>query len=88
MYVGENDWFFSLSQLLNMSRELSELKKNLKEASAAIALDPSIIESDTSEPMFTSTEIAIQFMLECLKNNELGKALHQIRECRYIGIDD
>ena len=65
-----------------MSRELSELKKNLKEASAAIAMEPLITECGASEPMFTSTEVAIQSMLECLKNNELGKAIYQIRECR------
>uniref|UniRef100_A0A2D4J4W6 Protein furry C-terminal domain-containing protein n=2 Tax=Micrurus lemniscatus lemniscatus TaxID=129467 RepID=A0A2D4J4W6_MICLE len=86
--IGQVHEVSTMPELLNMSRELSELKKNLKEASAAIALDPSIIESGTSEPMFTSTEIAIQFMLECLKNNELGKALHQIRECRNFWPND
>lgn len=69
-------------QLLNMSRELSDLKRNLKEATAAIATDPLYIEGAWSEPTFTSTEAAIQSMLECLKNNELGKALRQIKECR------
>ncbi|XP_026530805.1 protein furry homolog isoform X2 [Notechis scutatus] len=86
--IGQVHEVSTMPELLNMSRELSELKKNLKEASAAIALDPSIIESGTSEPMFASTEIAIQFMLECLKNNELGKALHQIRECRNLWPND
>lgn len=66
-----------------MSRELSDLKKNLKEATAAITADPLYIEGAWSEPTFTSTEAAIQSMLECLKNNELGKALRQIRECRW-----
>ena len=65
-----------------MSRELSDLKKNLKEATAAITADPLYIEGAWSEPTFTSTEAAIHSMLECLKNNELGKALRQIRECR------
>lgn len=65
-----------------MSRELSDLKKHLKEASAVIAADPLYSEGAWSEPTFTSTEAAIQSMLECLKNNELGKALRQIRECR------
>ncbi|KAK9402365.1 protein furry like [Crotalus adamanteus] len=86
--IGQVHEVSTMPELLNMSRELSELKKNLKEASAAIAVDPSIIESGTSEPIFTSTEIAIQFMLECLKNNELGKALHQIRECRNLWPND
>lgn len=71
----------SLEQLLNMSRELSELKKNLKEATAAIAAEPPAVES---EPTFNSTEAAIQSMLECLKNNELVKAVRQIRECRQV----
>lgn len=65
-----------------MSRELSDLKKNLKEATTAIAADPLYIEGSWSEPAFTSTEAAIQSMLDCLKNNELSKALRQIRECR------
>jgi hypothetical protein len=67
-----------------MSRELSDLKRNLKEATAAIATDPLYIEGAWSEPTFTSTEAAIQSMLECLKNNELGKALRQIKECRWL----
>ncbi|KAJ6662355.1 hypothetical protein lerEdw1_012519 [Lerista edwardsae] len=78
----------SEEKLLNMSRELSELKKNLKDANAAISTEPLIIECGASEPMFTSTEVAIQSMLECLKNNELGKALHQIRECRSLWPND
>lgn len=65
-----------------MSRELSDLKKSLKEATAAIAAEPLYAEGAWAEPTFTSTEAAIQSMLECLKNNQLGKALRQIRECR------
>ncbi|XP_042316523.1 protein furry homolog isoform X1 [Sceloporus undulatus] len=86
--IGQVHEVSTMPELLNMSRELSELKKNLKEASAAIAMEPLIIECGASEPMFTSTEVAIQSMLECLKNNELGKALHQIRECRSLWPND
>uniref|UniRef100_A0A8D2J4S7 FRY microtubule binding protein n=1 Tax=Varanus komodoensis TaxID=61221 RepID=A0A8D2J4S7_VARKO len=86
--IGQVHEVSTMPELLNMSRELSELKKNLKEASAAIAMEPLIIECGTSEPMFTSTEVAIQSMLECLKNNELGKALYQIRECRSLWPND
>nr|XP_034971650.1 protein furry homolog isoform X5 [Zootoca vivipara] len=86
--IGQVHEVSTMPELLNMSRELSELKKNLKEASAAIAMEPLIVECGTSEPMFTSTEVAIQSMLECLKNNELGKALHQIRECRSLWPND
>ncbi|RLW08442.1 hypothetical protein DV515_00003164 [Chloebia gouldiae] len=77
--IGQVHEVSSMPELLNMSRELSELKKNLKDATAAIAAEPLTTES---EPTFNSTEAAIQSMLECLKNNELVKAIRQIRECR------
>uniref|UniRef100_A0A8D0H4U3 FRY microtubule binding protein n=1 Tax=Sphenodon punctatus TaxID=8508 RepID=A0A8D0H4U3_SPHPU len=86
--IGQVHEVSSMPELLNMSRELSELKKNLKEASATIAVDPLSIEGGSLEPMFNSTETAIQSMLECLKNNELGKALQQIRECRSLWPND
>uniref|UniRef100_A0A8I3P9I1 FRY microtubule binding protein n=1 Tax=Canis lupus familiaris TaxID=9615 RepID=A0A8I3P9I1_CANLF len=86
--IGQVHEVSSMPELLNMSRELSDLKKNLKEATAAIAADPLYIEGAWSEPTFTSTEAAIQSMLECLKNNELGKALRQIRECRSLWPND
>ncbi|NXA51690.1 FRY protein, partial [Nothocercus julius] len=76
--IGQVHEVSSMPELLNMSRELSELKKNLKDATAAIAAEPLSVES---EPTFNSTEAAIQSMLECLKNNELVKAVRQIREC-------
>ncbi|KAK2519136.1 Fry [Columba guinea] len=79
--IGQVHEVSSMPELLNMSRELSELKKNLKEATAAIAAEPPAVES---EPTFNSTEAAIQSMLECLKNNELVKAVRQIRECRQV----
>uniref|UniRef100_A0AAA9RZK3 FRY microtubule binding protein n=1 Tax=Bos taurus TaxID=9913 RepID=A0AAA9RZK3_BOVIN len=86
--IGQVHEVSSTPELLNMSRELSDLKKNLKEATAAIAADPLYVEGVWSEPTFTSTEAAIQSMLECLKNNELGKALRQIRECRSLWPND
>ncbi|KAI5930363.1 Protein furry [Manis javanica] len=86
--IGQVHEVSSMPELLNMSRELSDLKKNLKEATAAIAADPLYTEGAWSEPTFTSTEAAIQSVLECLKNNELGKALWQIRECRSLWPND
>uniref|UniRef100_A0A7M4EYN2 FRY microtubule binding protein n=1 Tax=Crocodylus porosus TaxID=8502 RepID=A0A7M4EYN2_CROPO len=83
--IGQVHEVSSMPELLNMSRELSELKKNLKEATAAIAAEPLNMES---EPTFNSTEAAIQSMLECLKNNELIKAVRQIRECRSLWPND
>uniref|UniRef100_A0A674JRY0 FRY microtubule binding protein n=1 Tax=Terrapene triunguis TaxID=2587831 RepID=A0A674JRY0_9SAUR len=86
--IGQVHEVSSMPELLNMSRELSELKKNLKDATAAIAADPLNMEAALSEPTFSSTEAAIQSMLECLKSNELGKALLQIRECRSLWPND
>uniref|UniRef100_A0A672UQL2 FRY microtubule binding protein n=1 Tax=Strigops habroptila TaxID=2489341 RepID=A0A672UQL2_STRHB len=83
--IGQVHEVSSMPELLNMSRELSELKKNLKDATAAIAAEPLTMES---EPTFNSTEAAIQSMLECLKNNELVKAVRQIRECRILWPND
>ncbi|XP_027533583.1 protein furry homolog isoform X7 [Neopelma chrysocephalum] len=83
--IGQVHEVSSMPELLNMSRELSELKKNLKDAAAAIAAEPLTTES---EPSFNSTEAAIQSMLECLKNNELVKAIRQIRECRILWPND
>uniref|UniRef100_A0A8B9CPE5 FRY microtubule binding protein n=1 Tax=Anser brachyrhynchus TaxID=132585 RepID=A0A8B9CPE5_9AVES len=83
--IGQVHEVSSMPELLNMSRELSELKKNLKDATAAIAAEPLNVES---EPTFNSTEAAIQSMLECLKNNELVKAVRQIRECRILWPND
>ncbi|XP_039706837.1 protein furry homolog [Pteropus medius] len=77
-----------MPELLNMSRELSDLKRNLKEATAAIAADALYVEGAWPEPTFASTEAAIQSMLECLKSNELGRALRQIRECRSLWPND
>ncbi|XP_034634344.1 protein furry homolog [Trachemys scripta elegans] len=86
--IGQVHEVSSMPELLNMSRELSELKKNLKDATAAIAADPLNMEAALSEPTFSSTEAAIQSMLECLKSNELSKALLQIRECRSLWPND
>ncbi|KAI1241934.1 hypothetical protein IHE44_0005442 [Lamprotornis superbus] len=66
--IGQVHEVSSMPELLNMSRELSELKKNLKEATAAIAAEPLTTES---EPTFNSTEAAIQSMLEILWPNDI-----------------
>ncbi|OBS81835.1 hypothetical protein A6R68_24175 [Neotoma lepida] len=71
-----------------MSRELSDLKRSLKEATVAMAMDRLYIEGAWSELTFTSTEAAIQSMLEYLKNNELGRVLGQIKECRSLWPND
>ncbi|XP_018100157.1 FRY microtubule binding protein L homeolog isoform X3 [Xenopus laevis] len=86
--IGQVHEVSSMPELLNMSKELNELKKNLKEATVFLANDPLSVDTATCEPTFSSTEFAIQSLLECLKNNELGKALRQIRECRKLWPND
>ncbi|XP_029458514.1 protein furry homolog [Rhinatrema bivittatum] len=86
--IGQVHEVSSVPELLNMSRELSDLKRHLKEATTVLAAEPLNVGALSSEPTFSSTEAAIQSMLECLKNNELGKALHHIRECRNLWPND
>ena len=66
-----------------MSRELNELKSNLRAAAASVTSDEAAArESCCSEPTFSSSEAAVQAILEGLKNNELQAAIRYIRECR------
>uniref|UniRef100_A0A671Y3R8 FRY microtubule binding protein n=1 Tax=Sparus aurata TaxID=8175 RepID=A0A671Y3R8_SPAAU len=73
----------SIPELTNMSRELNELKSNLRVAAASVTNDEiAARESSCSEPTFSSSEVAVQAILECLKNNEFLTAVRYIRECR------
>lgn len=66
-----------------MSRELNELKSNLRVAAALVTNDETAAhESSSSEPTFSSSETAVQAILECLKNSEFPMAIRNIRECR------
>lgn len=67
-----------------MSRELNELKSSLRVAAASVSNDEiAARESSCSEPTFSSSEAAVQAILECLKNNEFLTAIRYIRECRW-----
>lgn len=67
-----------------MSRELNELKSNLRVAAASVTNDEiAARESSFSEPTFSSSETAVQAILECLKNSEFPTAIRYIRECRW-----
>uniref|UniRef100_A0A8C2ZKI9 FRY microtubule binding protein n=1 Tax=Cyclopterus lumpus TaxID=8103 RepID=A0A8C2ZKI9_CYCLU len=73
----------SIPELTNMSRELNKLKCNLRVAAASVTNDEiAVSESSCSEPTFSSSEAAVQAILECLKNNEFPTAIRYIRECR------
>lgn len=65
-----------------MSRELSELKSNLRLAAASLADDIGTHESSFPGPTLISAEAAVQAILECLKNSEFLTAVRYIRECR------
>lgn len=66
-----------------MSRELNELKSNLRVAAASVTNDEiAAHESSCSEPTFSSSEVAVQAILECLKNDGFLMAIRYIRECR------
>ncbi|XP_029372753.1 protein furry homolog isoform X2 [Echeneis naucrates] len=79
----------SIPKLTNRSRELNELKSNLRVAAASVTNDE-IAARDSSclEPTFNSSEAAVQAILECLNDKEFPAAIRYIRECRTIWPND
>lgn len=68
-------------QLQNMSSELNDLRNNLRAAS--VAGEPAAEYRDsTAETTYSSSEAAVQAILESLRNSEFSRAIHHIRECR------
>ncbi|XP_048454072.1 protein furry homolog [Rhincodon typus] len=86
--IGQIHVVSSMPELLNMSKELNDLRDNLKEASALIAVEPLKDELSLRGLTNISSEAAVQTMLECLKNRDLTTALRQIRDCRTIWPND
>uniref|UniRef100_A0A8D3E9S0 FRY microtubule binding protein n=1 Tax=Scophthalmus maximus TaxID=52904 RepID=A0A8D3E9S0_SCOMX len=72
--IGQVHAISSVPELLNMSRELTDLKTSLQAAEAAVAA--------VVVPDFRTSEAAVQAILECLKNHEFTKAVRYIQECR------
>jgi len=67
-----------------MSRELSELKSNLRAAAASVASESAAEQKDpTAESPYSSSEAAVQAILESLKNNQFSRAIRYIQECRW-----
>lgn len=64
-----------------MSNELNDLRSNLWAASEA---DEPVAEfrDFTAESTYSSSEAAVQAILESLRNSEFSRAIHHIRECR------
>ena len=93
-----------------MSKELDELKGNLRTAAASVtstdpaalesssdlaavesssdlaalesSTDPAVLETSHFEPSFSCPEVAVQAILEALRNSEFLTAVRTIRECR------
>lgn len=66
-----------------MSKELNELKNKLQ-AAALVAGERAVQDTNTStDPSFSSSEAAVQAILESLRNNEFSTAIFYIQECRY-----
>ncbi|XP_057676660.1 protein furry homolog isoform X3 [Corythoichthys intestinalis] len=92
--IGQVHAISSVPELLNMSRELSELRASLQAAEAAVASDLEHEHSAHSVhahaahmaamvvPSFPSSEAAVKAILECLRNREFTKAVRYIQECR------
>jgi hypothetical protein len=70
-------------QLSNISSELNDLERGLRGAAASVtseAQDPP--DGYGPEPTFSSSEEAVQSVLEGLTNQHFPSALRTIRECR------
>ncbi|XP_008307519.1 protein furry homolog isoform X2 [Cynoglossus semilaevis] len=69
----------SIPELTNMSSELNVMRSHLRVAASSVTNTP---ECSCSEPTFSSSEAAVQAILESLKNNEFQTTVRYIRECR------
>ncbi|XP_061073615.1 protein furry homolog isoform X3 [Conger conger] len=83
--IGQVHTISSVPELLNMSQELIDLKTSLKAAAASVTARDC---PSSTEPTFSSSEVAVQAVLEVLKNNEFSTAIRYIRECRTMWPND
>ncbi|MCI4388211.1 hypothetical protein PGIGA_G00082920 [Pangasianodon gigas] len=77
----------SVPELSNMSRELGELKASLRLA-AGVASNQEGQQQPRIQPIFTTSEAAVQAVLECLKNRQYTTAICHIRQCRLLWPND
>nr|XP_061786926.1 protein furry homolog [Nerophis lumbriciformis] len=91
--IGQVHAVSAVPELLNMSRELTELRSSLQAAEAAVASDLehkhlAHTHAHAAQlaamvvPSFPSSEAAVKAVLECLRNHEFTKAVRYIQECR------
>uniref|UniRef100_A0A671NWR9 Protein furry homolog n=1 Tax=Sinocyclocheilus anshuiensis TaxID=1608454 RepID=A0A671NWR9_9TELE len=86
--IGQVNTISSVPELWNMSRELSDLKNCLRLAEASLAGDLEDRQRHGSQPIFPSSEAAVQAILECLNNNEFSMAIRYTQECRRMWPND
>ncbi|XP_061916437.1 protein furry homolog isoform X4 [Entelurus aequoreus] len=70
----------SIPKLTNASGELTELKSHLR--AALMADDDKVVHRSSQPSTFSSSEAAVQAILEALKSNTFATAIYYIRECR------
>ncbi|XP_062869920.1 protein furry homolog isoform X3 [Trichomycterus rosablanca] len=75
----------SVPELMNMSRDLGELKVSLRLAAAG---DQDALQRPSTQPAFPSSEAAVQSVLECLRNRQYTTAIRHIRQCRRLWPND
>nr|XP_055052852.1 protein furry homolog isoform X2 [Misgurnus anguillicaudatus] len=81
--IGQVHTISCIPELQNMSRELNDLRSNLHAASVASQEPPAECRDSTADSStYSSSEAAVQAILESLKNNEFSRAIHHIQECR------
>ncbi|RXN34748.1 furry -like protein [Labeo rohita] len=86
--IGQVNTISSVPELWNMSRELSDLKNCLRLAEASLGGDLEDRQRHGSQPIFPSSEAAVQAILECLNNNEFSMAIRYTQECRRLWPND
>ncbi|CAL8352659.1 unnamed protein product [Lota lota] len=81
--IGQVHTISCIPELSNISSELNDLERGLRGAAASVtsdAQDPP--DGYGPKPTFSSSEAAVQSVLEGLKNQHFPFAIHAIRECR------
>ncbi|XP_035391470.1 protein furry homolog isoform X3 [Electrophorus electricus] len=86
--VGKVSTISSVPELLNMSRELDELKVNLRLAVTAVRGGQDPKQWSATQPGFPTSEAAVQAILECLRSSQLTTAIRHIRQCRQLWPND
>ncbi|KAG9263699.1 hypothetical protein AMEX_G23756 [Astyanax mexicanus] len=78
----------SVPELMNMSRELGELRSSLQLAATGTAGDEDQQQLPGHQLSFATSEAAVQAILECLRNSQFSAAIRHIRQCRRLWPND